>query len=87
MVMQPKEDEKTNLNFQHVNEPYRISPHKVLQSFLIVKNNKGGRGLEVRGGAYLTSALFKWKDTTLSTPPDTMDLSYYTRTQKSWQKT
>ena len=47
--MQPKEDEKTNLNFQHVNEPYRISPHEVLQSFLIVKNNKGGRGLEVRG--------------------------------------
>ena len=28
-------DGKTNLNFQHINEPYRISPYEVLQSFLI----------------------------------------------------
>ena len=29
------EDQKTNLNFQHVNEPYQISPHEVSQLFLI----------------------------------------------------
>ena len=40
-------DPKTNLNFQHVNKPSRISPNEILQSRLIntvyhllVKNNK-----------------------------------------------
>ena len=41
-------ESKTNPNFQLVNKPSRISPHEVLQSWLIntvyysfVKNNKG----------------------------------------------
>ena len=50
---------KTNPNFQLVNKTSQISPHELLQSWLVntfnhllVKNNNGeGRGLK-RGGAY-----------------------------------
>jgi len=34
-VKQPKIKKKSNPNFQQVNKPYRISPHEVLQSWLI----------------------------------------------------
>ena len=43
--------------------------------YFIVKNNKGEKGTGGGRGTYLTSALFKWEATTLSTPPDTLDPS------------
>ena len=41
--------------------------------YFIVKKNKGGKGTGGGRGTYLTSALFKWEATNLSTPPDTLD--------------
>ena len=59
---------KTNLNFQLVNKTSQISPHELLQSWLVntfnhllVKNNNGeGRGLKRRGSRHLKLYSRKW---------------------------
>ena len=55
--MQPRIKNKSY--FQLVNKPSWISPHEVLQSWLLVKDEKGeGRGVK-REGSLLT--FFLWK--------------------------
>ena len=50
---------KNKSDFQLVNKPSWISPHEVLQSWLLVKNEKGkARGVKREGGLL---TFFPWK--------------------------